>query len=173
MKQSEKQSESSLAKVGLYVSRQADSVGAYALEQLLQWLVGGVPTVIGIALRSVLYRLILKMRGSAAIEDQVRLRFASRITLGAGSYLDHGVYIHACPAGVQIGRDTYVMHGSVLHVYNFRGLPHAGITVGDNSLIGEMNVIRGQGGVTIGNRVYTPRCRPRRGHRPRACGAGR
>jgi acetyltransferase-like isoleucine patch superfamily enzyme len=47
------------------------------------------------------------------------------------------------------------MHGSVLHVYNFRGMPQSGIRVGRDSLIGEMNVIRGQGGVTIGDRVYT------------------
>jgi acetyltransferase-like isoleucine patch superfamily enzyme len=47
------------------------------------------------------------------------------------------------------------MHGSVLHVYNFRGIPHSGIWIGENSLIGEYNVIRGQGGVTIGDRVYT------------------
>jgi acetyltransferase-like isoleucine patch superfamily enzyme len=69
------------------------------------------------------------------------------------------VYIHACPNGVAIGENTYVMHGSVLHVYNFRGMPHSGIWIGRNSLIGEMNVIRGQGGVRIGDRVYTsPLC---------------
>ncbi|MBO9392565.1 MAG: acyltransferase [Caldilinea sp.] len=47
------------------------------------------------------------------------------------------------------------MHGSVLHVYNFRDLPHAFIHIGANSLIGEFNVLRGQGGITIGDRVYT------------------
>jgi acetyltransferase-like isoleucine patch superfamily enzyme len=47
------------------------------------------------------------------------------------------------------------MHGSVLHVYNFRDLPNAGIRIGQDSLIGEYNVIRGQGGVTIGDGVYT------------------
>jgi len=47
------------------------------------------------------------------------------------------------------------MHGAVLHVYNFRDLPHAFIRIGEDSLIGEYTVIRGQGGVTIGNRVYT------------------
>jgi len=51
------------------------------------------------------------------------------------------------------------MHGSVLHVYNFRDLPNAGIWIGRNSLIGEMNVLRGQGGIHIGDRVYTsPMC---------------
>ena len=47
------------------------------------------------------------------------------------------------------------MHGAVLHVYNFRGMPQSGIRIGKNSLIGEFSVIRGQGGVTIGDRVYT------------------
>ncbi len=47
------------------------------------------------------------------------------------------------------------MHGAILHVYNFREIPHAGITIGRQSLIGEYTVIRGQGGVTIGDRVYT------------------
>jgi acetyltransferase-like isoleucine patch superfamily enzyme len=75
--------------------------------------------------------------------------------LGRGAYLDQGVYIHACPNGVEIGPGTLVMHGAVLHVYNFRGIERSGIWVGRDSLIGEYNVIRGQGGVTIGDRVYT------------------
>jgi acetyltransferase-like isoleucine patch superfamily enzyme len=48
-----------------------------------------------------------------------------------------------------------VMHGAVLHVYNFRQLPHSKIEMGDDCLIGEYCVIRGQGGVTLGDRVYT------------------
>jgi acetyltransferase-like isoleucine patch superfamily enzyme len=143
------------AQLRLYLSRQADSGWRYALEQSLQLLVGWIPTVVGIGLRGVLYRLILGMDGWAAIESGVRLRFANRIRLGHGSYLDAGVYIHACPAGVSIGDRTLVMHGAVLHVYNFRDLPHAGIHIGRDSLISEYTVIRGQGGVRIGDRVYT------------------
>jgi acetyltransferase-like isoleucine patch superfamily enzyme len=45
------------------------------------------------------------------------------------------------------------MHGSILHVYNFRSLPNAGITIGKRCFIGEGSVIRGQGGVTIGDDV--------------------
>lgn len=138
-----------------YVERQASSPFRYGLEQLLQAGLGWVPTLAGIGLRGLFYRLILKMDGWAAIERNVRLRFASHIRLGAGSYLDEGVYVHACPAGVDIGPGTLVMHGAVLHVYNFRNLPHAGIRIGRDSLVGEYTVIRGQGGVAIGNRVYT------------------
>ncbi len=139
----------------LYLSRQADTLGRYCLEQTLQLLLGWIPTVVGLAARGLGYRLMLRLDGLAGIEPQVRLRFASHIRLGAGSYLDQGVYLHACPHGITIGPRTYVMHGSILHVYNFRDLPHAGITIGADSLIGELNVIRGQGGVTIGDRVYT------------------
>lgn len=139
----------------LYLERQAASPRRYVLEQAVLSLAGWVPTVVGIGLRSLLYRLILQMDGQAAIERNVRLRFASHIRLGHGSYLDENVYIHACPAGVEIGPNTLVMHGAVLHVYNFRDLPHAWIRIGRDSLIGEYSVIRGQGGVTIGDRVYT------------------
>jgi acetyltransferase-like isoleucine patch superfamily enzyme len=139
----------------LYILRQASSLWRYALEQTLLAAAGWVPTVVGIALRGVLYRLILRMDGWAAIENGVRIRFADHVRLGHGSYVDQGVYLHACPGGIQIGPGTIVMHGAILHVYNFRGIPHSGITVGKDSLIGEYTVIRGQGGVTIGDRVYT------------------
>jgi len=145
----------SLDTIALYLRRQASHPLRYVWEQFWMFLFGWVPTIIGIGLRGFVYRLILKMDGLAAIENNVRLRFASNIRLGARVYLDQNVYIHACPNGVTIGDDTLVMHGSILHVYNFRGMQQSGITIGKNSLIGEHNVIRGQGGVTIGDRVYT------------------
>lgn len=143
------------AQLQLYISRQASSLARYALEQVLLETFGWVPTILGIALRGFVYRLILKMNGLAAIEKGARIRFAKNITLESGAYIDQGVYLHACPGGIQIGRNSLVMHGSVLHVYNFRGIPHSGIWIGNDTLIGEMNVIRGQGGVHIGDRVYT------------------
>ncbi len=130
-------------------------MGRYVLEQLLFFLVGWVPTIVGIGLRGFLYRLILRMEGMAAIENNVRLRFANHITLKNGVYLDQGSYLHACPAVIVFGEETIEMHGAVLHVYNFRGLPHSGIKIGRDSLIGEYSIIRGQGGVTIGDRVFT------------------
>lgn len=142
-------------KLSLYLHRQASSLGRYLLEQTIFALTGWIPTIIGLGVRSVVYRLILNMKGWAAIESGVRLRFADQITLQNGCYLDQGTYLHASPQGIQIGRGTIVMHGAVLHVYNFRDLPDAGIVIGDDALIGEYTVIRGQGGVTIGDRVYT------------------
>jgi acetyltransferase-like isoleucine patch superfamily enzyme len=147
---------SSRSKTGLrlYLNRQASSPGHYVLEQMLYAMVGWVPTVIGIGLRALLYRLVLHMDGIAAIENGVRLRFADQIRLGHDVYLDYGAYLHACPGGIHIGDNTFVMHGAVLHVYNFRELPHAFIHIGRDCLIGEFNVLRGQGGITVGDRVY-------------------
>jgi acetyltransferase-like isoleucine patch superfamily enzyme len=141
--------------IRLYLNRQADSLARYMLEQALYFLIGWIPSIAGIGIRGILYRLIMKLDGWAAIENHVRLRFANHITLHHGAYLDYGTYLHACPGGIEIGSGTIVMHGAVLHVYNFRNLPGAFIHIGQDSLIGEYSVIRGQGGVTIGDRVYT------------------
>ena len=142
------------APLQLYISRQARSPGRYVLEQLLQALLGGVPSLIGVGLRALAYRAMLHADGIAAIEDGVRIRFANNVRLGRGVYLDHGVYLHACPAGITIGADSFVMKNAILHVYNFRDLPHAGITIGARALIGEGCVLRGQGGIAIGDDVY-------------------
>lgn len=144
-----------IAKLHLYLNRQASGLGRYILEQTVYFLIGWVPGLIGIGLRGLFYRMILKMNGWAAIESGIRLRFANHIHLGPGVYLDQGTYLHACPKGIEIGENSIVMHGAVLHVYNFRDLPNAGIWIGKDSLVGEYSIIRGQGGVHIGDRVYT------------------
>lgn len=144
-----------VASARLYVSRQAESPARYVLEQTMHALVGWVPTLLGVGLRALLYRAMLRMDGWVAIEAGVRLRVASRIRLGRGVYLDEGVYVHSGRDGVEIGAGSLVMRGAILHVYNFRDLPHAGIRIGRDCLISEYTVIRGQGGVTIGDRVYT------------------
>jgi acetyltransferase-like isoleucine patch superfamily enzyme len=139
----------------LYLDRQASSVFRYFYEQSFMVLLGWIPTVVGIGARGFFYRLILHMEGLAAIENNVRLRFADHIKLGHGVYIDQGAYLHACPQGIDIGTRSIIMHGAILHVYNFRNLPHSGIKIGKDSLIGEYSIIRGQGGVEIGDRVYT------------------
>lgn len=141
--------------VGLYLSRQSSSISRYLLENFLYLLFSWIPSIIGIGIRGIAYRLIMKMNGLAAIENGVRLRYPNFIQLASGVYLDQGVYLHACPRGIDIGKNSIVMHGAVLHVYNFRNLPNAGIKIGKDCLIGEYSIIRGQGGVQIGDRVYT------------------
>ena len=139
----------------LYIDRQSSSVPRYFFEQLIFLFFGWIPTVFGIGLRGMAYRLVLEMNGWAAIENGVRMAFPANIRLENGVYLDNRVYLHACDRGIRIGENTLVMYGAVLHVYNFRNIPGSGIHIGKDSLIGEYTVIRGQGGVEIGDRVFT------------------
>jgi acetyltransferase-like isoleucine patch superfamily enzyme len=138
-----------------YLAGQAVSVPVYILEQMILNVFGWVPTVVGVGLRAFVYRLIMKLDGLPAIESGVRISYASNVHLGRNVYLDRGVYLHALPAGISIGDSTFVMHHTMLHVFNFRDLPQAEIRIGKNCFIGEFNVVRGQGGVTIGDDVYT------------------
>lgn len=136
-----------------YLEGQSTSVGRYVLEQALFFFLQGLPSLVGIGLRALAYKLILQSDGLPLVEDHVRLCQPANIHLGRHVYLDHGVYLHACPQGIFIGDETFVMHGTELHVYNFRGLPHSGIWVGRNCFLGEFCLIRGQGGVHIGDSV--------------------
>lgn len=142
-----------LDRLGYYVRGQAPGVRDYLAQGFFTTLLGGIPGLPGIALRGLGYRVILRMDGLAAIERNVRIRHARGIHLGANVYLDQGVYLHGCPQGIAIGADTCVMHNAELHVFNFRDLPHAFIRVGCGTFIGESVVVRGQGGVTIGDNV--------------------
>jgi acetyltransferase-like isoleucine patch superfamily enzyme len=96
--------------IHLYLSRQASSLGRYAWEQLVLSLLGWVPTVVGVGLRALAYRLIMRLDGIVAIERGVRIRFASHVRLGKGVYLDEGVYLHACPGGIEIGENTFAAY---------------------------------------------------------------
>ncbi len=136
-----------------YISTQASGTRAYIKQEVITTACSWIPSLPGIAIRSVAYRPVMTMHGRAAIEASVRLRYTENIRLGSGVYLDHGVYLHACPGGISIDDDTVVMHESILHVYNFRNLPQSGIWIGKRCFIGERTVIRGQGGVTIGDDV--------------------
>lgn len=151
----ERSSRAGWRRIRYYVRGHSTSWGRYLVEQSLFLGFRWIPGIVGIGLRALVYRLLMHCDGFAAIEDGVRLAQPHLITLHRGVYIDCGVYLHACPAGIEIGENTCLMHHAELHVYNFRQLPRAGIRIGCDSLIGEFNVIRGQGGVSIGDRVYT------------------
>jgi acetyltransferase-like isoleucine patch superfamily enzyme len=136
-----------------YLATRATSVPRYLWNGLVLALFAWIPGVPGIALRALGYRLILRMRGVAAIERGVRLRRPEDIALGDGVFVDAGVRLDAGAGGLAIGDGSMVMSDCLLQVYNHRGLPHAGIRVGRRTYIGERTVMRGQGGVVIGDNV--------------------
>jgi acetyltransferase-like isoleucine patch superfamily enzyme len=144
-----------IQELGYYLKSQSTSLPRYVVEQTLMTLLGGLPSLVGVGLRGIAYKAILKAEGLPIIEHNVRLLCPANIRLGKNVYLDSQVYLHALPAGISIGAGTSLMHGTTFHVFNYRDLPHAGIFVGKNCFFGEFTSIRGQGGVHIGEGVYT------------------
>lgn len=144
-----------LRELNYYLRSQSTSLPRYIVEQTVMSLLGGLPGLIGVGLRGVAYKALLKADGLPLIEHNVRLLCPANIRLGKNVYLDSQVYLHALPAGITIGAGTSLMYGTVFHVFNYRDLPQAGITVGQHCFFGEYTCIRGQGGVRIGDGVYT------------------
>jgi acetyltransferase-like isoleucine patch superfamily enzyme len=147
-----------LGALRFYLRSKTRSYWRYALSETLQACLGWVPSVIGIGLRGVLYKSVLKADGVPAIEDHVRLHRVEDIRLGRGVYIDHGVYLHGAEGGLELGDHVWIMNGCRLHVFNYRNIPHAGIRIGSHTFVGESTIMRGQGGITIGDHVlFAPR----------------
>ncbi len=144
-----------LRELQYYLKSQSTSLPRYILEQTVMSLLGGLPSLVGVGLRGIAYKALLKAEGLPIIEHNVRLLCPANIRLGKQVYLDSQVYLHALPGGIAIGEGTSLMHGTIFHVFNYRDLPQAGIWVGKNCFFGEYTCIRGQGGVRIGDGVYT------------------
>jgi acetyltransferase-like isoleucine patch superfamily enzyme len=144
--------------LGFYVRSKSSSVWRYAVSETLQALLAWMPGIVGIGLRAVAYKLVLKADGLPAIEDHVRLIRTEDIRLGRSVYIDSGAYLHGGQGGLTIGDRSWVMAGCRLHVFNFRGITHAGIRIGRRTFLGEETLMRGQGGITIGDNVlFAPR----------------
>lgn len=136
-----------------YVHTRASSVPRYVWNGLVMSLFAWMPGLPGIAARAIAYRLILRARGLPAIETHVRVRRPEDITLGARVFVDADVLLEGGRGGLVIGDDSMVMRGCTLQVYNHRALPHAGITLGRRTFVGEHTLMRGQGGITVGDNV--------------------
>jgi acetyltransferase-like isoleucine patch superfamily enzyme len=146
------------AALRFYLRSKTRSPWRYAVSETLQAFLAWIPSVVGIGLRGLLYKIVLRADGLPAIEDHVRLHRVEDITLGRGVYLDHGVYLHAGKGGLRIGDHSWIMNGCRLHVFNYRDLDQAGITIGSRTFVGEGTIMRGQGGIVIGDHVlFAPR----------------
>ena len=149
---------SAIRALRFYLRAKTTSVWRYALSEALQGLLGWIPSVVGVGVRGVAYKSFLVAEGLPAIEDHVRLHRTEDIRLGRGVYLDHGVYLHGGAGGLRIGAGAWIMAGCRLQVFNFRGIEQAGIRIGQRTFVGEGTIMRGQGGITIGDQVlFGPR----------------
>lgn len=129
------------------------SSSRYVLESVFFLLFWWVPTLLGVALRRIFYPLILKSSGVFVIEEHVRLMRPRDIRLGSRVFIGSGARLSATPNGIQIGDGSRIMPGAVIDVYNYRGIPDAGVRLGSDCVVGPGSIIYGARPVTVGNNV--------------------
>lgn len=137
-----------------YVRTRARTPGRYLLEQMPQWLLGGLPGLPGIASR-VLYKGLLG-RGSAVpvVESGVELFHMDSIFLGKSVYLDRGARLHASRAAIHVGACSRIMRGAYLCSYVSNAVFGEGITLGPRCWVGINAILAsGRGGLTLGENV--------------------
>jgi len=145
--------------VTLYLSRQATSLPRYVWEQAILSLFGWVPTIVGIGLRAVVYKLIMKTKGLVAIENGVRIRFATR---SGSTRVCTWTRVSICtPArgGSRSGRDDGDASRGAARLQFSRAAARVYQDRAD-SLIGEFSVLRGQGALPLATAfTLRPWCR--------------
>jgi len=77
------------------------------VEQTLFVLFGGVPGAVGIGLRGLAYRLILRSQGMPVIEYGVRLAQPATSIWGAASISTTACTCTACPNGIILAMAVY------------------------------------------------------------------
>ncbi len=149
----------------LFLEMESTGYISYFIENILFLLVKWIPGFLGIFIRNLAYRPILRLQGLVNIEEAVILKRPRDITLGKNVYIDHNVYLHGSPGGIKIGDYTSVMHNTEIHPYQlfiplgpdeaekYEVIKNSKIIIGKNTLVGAFTVINGQGGTVIGDNV--------------------
>lgn len=137
----------------IYIYTQSTSIYRYPIEIFLYTLLGWVIGFPGILLRGLFYRLIIKYNGFFAIESNVNIKRPYDIFLDDGVFIDNNVVLRGAVGGIKIGKNTRIMCGAKLDVYNHRNLLKSRIEIGENCVVGNSSILYGQGDLKIGNNV--------------------
>ncbi|WP_291733471.1 DapH/DapD/GlmU-related protein [Leisingera sp. F5] len=117
--------------------------------ELITMLLTNFPGAAGLILRQKIYPLLVGHYGKGtAVSRGVTLRCPNRLSLGAGSMIDDGVFfdIKSDAAAVTLGARSQIMHGA-----HFETGYSGHITLGDDCYVGAFAILNGYGGLEIGN----------------------
>jgi acetyltransferase-like isoleucine patch superfamily enzyme len=140
-------------KLKLFISIESTSISRYFIEQIIFFLFGWVPSIIGIAFRSIAYKLIFKKSTGFVIRSGVNIKQAKNIVLHDNIYIDNYCLLQACKDGIEIGDNTRIMYGTILNVNNYRETHGSRIKIGKNCVIGAYSIIIGTAGTYIADNV--------------------
>lgn len=135
-----------------FIAIKSTSPARFLVEQLLFLFFQPIPTVLGLTLRAIVYRLLLKHRGLFAIEEDVVLCHSRNIALGTNAYVGRGSYLGASDGGVTLGNNACLMGQNYLNVFNFEVSERIGakIVLEDDVVLSVGCTIHGHSGVRLG-----------------------
>ena len=136
-----------------YYRAQSGTIARNAAEESAMLFFGWIPGTLGIAARSIVWRLLADCRGTLAADTGVIIKHSGHIEFGDGVFLDRRVYLHGGTGGLKIGSRTRIMYGAQINVFNYRNLSTSRINIGSDCVVGAGCLITGQGGVDIGDSV--------------------
>lgn len=132
-----------------------EDAGLWALfwHELILGVCGGLPGLLGLGLRHVLYpRVFCGLHGKTYIGRHVTLRCPRQIRIDDGAIIDDFVQLIATTRqaeGIKIGARSFVRSYAMLNA----GPPDGYIQIGRDSGIGQGTILYGNGGLTIGDHV--------------------
>lgn len=138
-----------------YIETRARSFPRYVLEHTTQCLVSWVPGPLGLAVRSLAYRLFLA-RGSGApfVEGSSEFFHMNNIRLGKSVYVDRFCRLHASRAEIIVGDNCRIMRGAYLCSYVSNARQGEGIVLGKKCWVGVGAMLAsGRGGLFLGDNV--------------------
>jgi acetyltransferase-like isoleucine patch superfamily enzyme len=138
-------------KLAIYSRTLSTSPARLPLEQLIFLLASWIPTPFGVALRAILYPLIMRAAWPLIVERGATLHRPGAITLGRNVFLGENSYLLAGGRGISMGDYCQIMPNVVLMIRDYRGIPGAGIELGHHVGINVGSIVFSHGRTRIGD----------------------
>jgi len=138
-------------KLAIYARTLSTSPARLPLEQLIFLLASWIPTPLGVALRAILYPMILRASWPLIVERNATLHRPGAITLGRNVFLGENCYLLAGGRGISMGDFCQIMPNVVLMIRDYRGIPNPGIELGHHVGINVGTIVFSHGRTRIGD----------------------
>jgi len=146
-----------------FIKTKSTSIPRYILEQVLFLVLQMIPTLAGMVLRGVFYKLIVQSKGVLGVEENVQLCHARNIKAGKNVFIGRNSYLGASDGGIVLGDEACLLDSCYLNVFNFNNESggkakivigkkvvlshgctihaHSGVTIGENTIVGPNSVL--------------------------------
>ncbi len=105
-------------------------------------------------IRGLYYKIFIKSKGLVFTGRRVKIEHGYLIKAGKNLIIEDNIYINALSkTGLQVGDHVNLGRNSIIICSGVLANKGEGITIGNNSAIGSLAFLGGQGGITIGNDV--------------------